>query len=74
MQSGAAIENVRVYRPDEFRFAPSYSVEMAESAVQVFKQKTDALHADEQRMSFSIKSPGVGEGLRIRINHGYSTR
>ena len=60
MQSGAAIENVRVYRPDEFRFAPSYSVEMAESAVQIFKQKTDALHADEQRMSFSIKSPGVG--------------
>ena len=60
MQSGSPIENVRVYRPDEFRFAPSYSVEMAESAVQIFQQKTDALHADEQRMSFSIKSPGVG--------------
>ena len=60
MQSGAPIENVSVYRPSEFRFAPSYSVEMAESAVQIFLQKTDALHADEQRMSFSIKSPGVG--------------
>jgi hypothetical protein len=33
---------------------------MAESAVQIFKQLTDALHADETRMSFSIKSPGVG--------------
>ena len=60
MQSGAPIENVRVYRPDEFRFAPSYGVEMSESAVQVFNQVTDALHADESRMSFSIKSPGVG--------------
>ena len=60
MQSGSPIENVRVYRQDEFRFAPSYSVEMTESAVQIFRQKTDALHADETRMSFAIKSPGVG--------------
>ena len=60
MQSGASIENVRVFRPDDYRFAPSYGVEMAESAVQIFKQQTDALHADETRMSFSIKSTGVG--------------
>ena len=60
MQTGAPIENVSVYRPPSFRFAPSYSVEMTESAVQIFDQVTDALHADESRMSFSIKSPGVG--------------
>jgi hypothetical protein len=60
MQSGAPIENVRVFRDDQYRFAPKYGVEVTESAVQVFNQITDALHADENRMSFSIKAPGLG--------------
>ena len=60
MQSGAPIENVRVFRDDQYRFAPKYGVEVTESAVQVFNQITDALHADESRMSFSIKAPGLG--------------
>ena len=60
MQSGAPIENVRVFRDDQYRFAPKYGVEVTESAVQVFNQITDALHADETRMSWSIKAPGLG--------------
>ena len=64
---GTPVESVSVYRPQEYRLAPAYKVEVVESATQLFTKIDDALHMDENRMSFSIKSPGLGVILQPQL-------
>jgi len=65
MQSDADVVNV--IRPDEYRLAPGYRVAISESAVQVFRMKTESQHFDKGRASFVIKSPGLGVLCQSRV-------
>ena len=65
MQSESDIVNV--VRPDEHRLSPGYRVGISESAVQIFRMKTEALHFDTGRASFVVKSPGLGVLMQSRV-------
>ena len=65
MQSDADV--VSVVRPDSYRLAPGYRVSISESATQVFRMRTEALHFDTGRASFVVKSPGLGVLCQSRV-------
>jgi hypothetical protein len=67
MQVGANVDSVSVYRPPEYRLSPQYKVGVSESATQVFRMQTEALHMDEKRASFVVRSPGLGVILSPQV-------
>ena len=54
------VTDVSVLRPDEYRVSPQWQAQVVESAVNVYKMSIDPLSFDENRCSYSFRSPGVG--------------
>ena len=53
------IQQVNVKRPSRYTIGPEFVAEVGESEISRFRMRIDALSADEQRMSFSWRSPGL---------------
>jgi len=66
MQPSEPVERVSVYRPPEYT-TNTFQSEVVESALNVFRMKVDATSVDEQRMSFSARSPGLGLVCSSRV-------
>ena len=60
MQAPDQIQRVVVFRPPEYTMGPSAQPEIAESCLNRYRMKIDALSFDETRASFSVRAPGLG--------------
>ena len=59
-QAPQAVQRVSVYRPVEYSSLPQWSPEVTESALNRYRISVDAQSFDENRIAFSLRSPGLG--------------